>query len=196
MTYALPAVTSIDPPTVQVGVAAQQLHVTGTNFYPSSVVSINGNAQVTQFISNTQLTATIDGPSVASIGEEPVTVSTPAPGGGTSNGVILTPFQTLAINPSWLISVPSTGMLYASIPASSVTNPNTILPIDPTTGKIGTPIPVGNDPRIMAASDDGKYIYVALYADQTIQRVNLQTSAVEQTFPFQPDRLSPTRHSP
>jgi Abnormal spindle-like microcephaly-assoc'd, ASPM-SPD-2-Hydin/Beta-propeller repeat len=182
--YAAPTVTSIEPKVVLVGVAGQQLQVTGSNFYPASVVSINGKAQATTFVSNTQLTAAVDGPSVAAIGEEPVTVFTPTPGGGESNAVPLTPYQTLAINPSFLISVPATGMLYASIPASSITNPNTIVPIDPTTGKTGTPIPVGNDPRMMAASDDGKYIYVALYADQTIQRVNLQTSTVERTFPF------------
>ena len=182
--YAAPTVTNIDPPTVQVGIAAQQLQVTGANFYPASVVSIHGQPQATTFVSNTQLTATVDGPSVAAIGEEPVTVFTPTPGGGESNAVPLTPYQTLAINPSFLIAVPATGMLYASIPASSVTNPNTIVPIDPTTGKTGTPIPVGKDPRKMAASDDGKYIYVALYGDQTIQRINLQTSTVERTFPF------------
>jgi Abnormal spindle-like microcephaly-assoc'd, ASPM-SPD-2-Hydin/Beta-propeller repeat len=182
--YAAPAITSISPQAVLVGVAGQQLQVAGTNFYPASVVRINGKAQATTFVSNTQLTATIDGPSVAAIGEEPVTAFTPTPGGGESNSVPLTPYQTLAINPSSLISVPATGMLYASIPASSVTNPNTIVPIDPATGKAGTPIPVGNDPRSIAASGDGKYLYVALYGDLTIQRINLQTSTVERTFPF------------
>ena len=182
--YAPPTVTSINPPVVRVGIAAQQLQVTGSNFYPASVVQINDKAQATTFLSNTQLTATVDAPSVAAIGEEPVAVFTPSPGGGESNAVPLTPYQTMAINPSFLISVPATGMLYASIPASSVTNPNTIVPIDPATGKTGTPIPVGNNPMKMAASDDGKYIYVALYGDQTIQRVNLQTVAVERTFPF------------
>ena len=182
--YAPPTVTSINPPVVRVGIAAQQLQVTGSNFYPASVVQINDKAQATTFLSNTQSTATVDAPSVAATGEEPVAVFTPSPGSGESNAVPLTPYQTMAINPSFLISVPATGMLYASIPASSVTNPNTIVPIDPATGKTGTPIPVGNNPMKMAASDDGKYIYVALYGDQTIQRVNLQTVAVERTFPF------------
>jgi hypothetical protein len=36
----------------------------------------------------------------------------------------------------------------------------------------------------MTASDDGKYIYVYLFADGTIQRVNLKTSAVERIFSF------------
>jgi hypothetical protein len=182
--YATPSITSIDRYTAQVGASAQTLQITGMNFYPASVVNIKGAPQATAFESNTLLTATLDATSVASIGEEPVTVANPAPGGGVSNAVTLTPYQTLPIGASALISVPASGMLYASIPASSLTNPNTVVPIDPKTGKTGSPIPVGNDPRMMTASDDGKYIYVALVADQTIQRVNLQTSAVERTFAF------------
>jgi Abnormal spindle-like microcephaly-assoc'd, ASPM-SPD-2-Hydin/Beta-propeller repeat len=192
--YDAPTVTSIDPPVALVGVTGQKLQVTGTNFYPASVVRINGVAQATTFVTNTQLTVAVDAPSVAAIGEEPVTVFTPAPGGGASSSIPLTPYQTLAINPSFLVWVPATSMLYASIPASSVTNPNTIVPIDPTSGKTGAPIPVGKDPRMMAASDDGKYLYVALYGDQTIQRINLQTTTVERTFPI--PTLSFTSSSP
>lgn len=108
----------------------------------------------------------------------------PAPGGGTSNAGTLTPYQALAIGASALTYVPTTGKLYVTIPASSLSNPNTIVPIDPNTGATGTPIPVGNDPRMTAASGDGKYLYVLLLADQTIQRVNLQTSTVERTFAY------------
>jgi hypothetical protein len=180
--YATASITSIDPPTVQVGLAAQKLQITGANFYPASVVNVNGAPQTTTFVNNALITATLNTASVAAIGEVPVTVSNPAPGGGTSNPVVLTPYQALQIGASALLSV--NGTLYAAIPASSLKNPNTILPIDPLTGKLGTPIAVGNDPRSMTASDDGKYIYVYLFADGTIQRVNLKTSAVERTFSF------------
>ena len=180
--YSTATITSIDPPALQVGAASQKLQITGANFYPASVVNIHGAAQTTTFVSNTSLTATLNAASLTGIGEVPVTVSNPAPGGGTSNAVTLTPYQTLQLAASALLSV--NGTLYASIPASSLTDPNTILPINPTTGKLGTPIPVGNDPQKMAASDDGKYMYVYVAGDGTIQRVNLQTSAVERTFSF------------
>jgi hypothetical protein len=180
--YATASITSIDPPALQVGAASQKLQITGTNFYPESVVNVHGAPQTTTFVSNTSLTATLDAASLTGIGEVPVTVANPAPGGGTGNAVTLTPYQTVQLAASALLSV--NGTLYASIPASSLTDPNTILPINPITGKLGTPISVGNDPQKMAASDDGKYIYVYVAGDGTIQRVNLKTSAVERTFSF------------
>ncbi len=179
--YATASIASIDPPALRVGVTST-LQITGTNFYPASVVNVHGAPQTTTFVSNTSLTATLNTASLTGIGEVSVTVTNPAPGGGTSNAVMLTPYQTLQLAPSALLSV--NGTLYASIPASSLTDPNTILPINPTTGKLATPIPVGNDPQKMAASGDGKYIYVYVAGDGTIQRVNLQTSAVERTFSF------------
>lgn len=182
--YAIASVTFIEPLTVQVGAASQTLLITGSNFYPASVVNVKGVAQPTTFISNSQLSATLNAAAVAQIGEEPLTVVNPAPGGGTSNAGTLTPYQALAIGASSLTYVPTTGKLYVTIPASSLSNPNTIVPIDPNTGATGSPVPVGNDPRMIAASGDGKYLYVLLLADQTIQRVNLLTSAVERTFAY------------
>ncbi len=55
-------------------------------------------------------------------------------------------------------------------------------PIDPLSGKTGTPIPVGNDPGELAASSDGAYLYVSLNGDHTVQRINLQSLQVERTF--------------
>jgi hypothetical protein len=62
-----------------------------------------------------------------------------------------------------------------------------VLPIDPATLKIGTPIPVGNDPIYLAASSDGSYLFVANRGDETVQRINLQTGSVERTFPYSPN---------
>ena len=114
-------------------------------------------------------------------------VVNPSPGGGTSAAVTLTPYQILPLSTSSLVSVPATNLLYAAIPASSSSNPNTVIPIDPTTGTAKTPIPVGNNPVLMAASSDGTYLYVALAGDQTVQRINLQTNVVERTFPYSPN---------
>ena len=79
--------------------------------------------------------------------ELPVTVVNPAPGGGESAPLTLTVYRQLNLNPSFLISVPSRKLLYASIPASAATNPNTVIAIDPETGATQAPIIVGNDPR-------------------------------------------------
>jgi Bacterial Ig-like domain (group 3)/Protein of unknown function (DUF1573)/Beta-propeller repeat len=186
-TYPVPVLTSLSSQTQIVSTTSISVELTGSNFFPQSVVFINGIAVPTTFSSNTSLDATAPASSLGSIGELSVTVYNPGPGGGESLPQILTIYQVLSIGPQFLVSVPAQGLLYAAIPASAATNPNTVIPINPATGALGSPIPVGNNPTILAASGDGKYLYVTLAADQTVQRINLQTQAVERTFPYPPN---------
>ena len=191
--YSVPTVSSVGPQygppqqTLQINNGPITVQVSGSNFYPASVVQLNGISQQTTFGSNSLLQVTIAASSLTSLGEVPLTVVNPTPGGGESAPSTITPYQTLQISPSAVVVVPGSNLLYAAIPASAIANANTIMPIDPTTGTPGTPIPVGNDPRLLAPSDDGKYLYVALFGDQTVQRINLQTQAVERTFPSSPN---------
>jgi hypothetical protein len=182
--YSTPTITALGSPVAPTGTAAVTLQITGSNFFPASVVLINGAPQQTTFSSNSSLSATVSPALLGNIGELPVTVFNPSPGGGESTPVTLTLYRLLPVDPSFLVYVPTTGLLYASIYASAATNPNTVIPVAPTTGNISSPISVCNDPRRLAGSDDGKYLYVSCIGDKTIQRINLQTSAVERTFPF------------
>jgi hypothetical protein len=185
--YAVPSIGSINAPTELINNGPVTLTVNGANFYPQSVAQLNGVALATTFLSNNELQAVIPASSLTAIGEQYLTVANPLPGGGVSASVTVTPYQTLVIQPSALVSVPATGMLYAAIPASAPANPNTVIPIDPTTGAEGTPIPVGNNPQFLAASSDGSFIYVANQTDETVQRINLTSNAVERTFPYTPN---------
>jgi FG-GAP-like repeat len=67
------------------GSAAFTLNVTGTGFVSGAIVNWNGNARITTFVSSSQVTATINAADVATAGTALVTVSNPAPGGGSSN---------------------------------------------------------------------------------------------------------------
>jgi len=58
--------------------------VNGNGFISSSVVNWNGSARTTTFVSSTQLQAAISATDIASAGADQVTVTNPAPGGGTS----------------------------------------------------------------------------------------------------------------
>jgi Protein of unknown function (DUF1573) len=185
--YATPSISSINAPTVLINSGSVTETIAGTNFYPQSVVQLNGVSLTTTFIANTVLNATIPASSLTSLGEQNLVVVNPGPGGGSSSGVIVTPYQTLPINPAFVISVPATGLVYAAIPSNATSNPNTVIPIDPTTGAMQTPIPVGQNPAILAASSDGSYLYVANQTDQTVQRINLKTNTVERTFPYTPN---------
>jgi Protein of unknown function (DUF1573)/Beta-propeller repeat len=183
--YTAPAITSIGSGTVQINNGPASITVRGSNFYPASVVQLNGVTQQSTFVSNGQINVTLAATSLTALGEETLSVTNPGIAGTPT--AVVTPYAALAINPTALVSVPATKLLYAAIPASSTTNPNTVLPIDPATLKTGAPIPVGNDPRYLAASSDGSYLYVANRGDQTVQRINLRSGTVERTFAYSPN---------
>ncbi len=184
--YPAAAITGLKQPSAALGSSAVTLRVFGTNFFPTSYVAIDGEPHPTTYQGASSLQVDIDPSLLTMVGELPVTVVNPGPG-GQSASVPLTVYQSLPVSATGLVYDPVTHMLYASIPATSTTNPNTVLPIDPLTGKMGTPIAVGNNPAKLALSDDGNYLYVALNGDHTLQRINLTTSQVERTFPLPPD---------
>lgn len=85
----IPRLTSISPNSVQAGGAAFTLTVNGVGFVSTSVVRINGNSLTTTFVNSGQLTAQVTPSDVANSGQASVTVFNPAPGGGTSNAILL-----------------------------------------------------------------------------------------------------------
>jgi hypothetical protein len=78
-----PTITSISPNTAVAGGAAFTLTINGTNFVAASMVNFGGSAPATTFVNSTQLTAAIPASSIASTGRPAVTVTNPAPDGGT-----------------------------------------------------------------------------------------------------------------
>lgn len=84
----VPTIASISPTSAVAGSASGfTLTVNGTNFVSASVVNFAGTARTTTFVSSAQLTAAIRATAIASAGTAAVTVTNPAPGGGTSNTV-------------------------------------------------------------------------------------------------------------
>ena len=102
-----PTITTILPNSSLAGGAAFTLTINGTNFVASSMVNFAGSAPVTTFVDSTQLTAAIPASSIASTDTLAVTVTNPAPGGGTSNPMNFT--ITSGVN-----LVPTTSSLYPS----------------------------------------------------------------------------------
>jgi hypothetical protein len=81
---ALPVASSVSPNFDSVGHAATTITVSGSNFESTSVVKWNGTALVTTFKSSTSLVAAVPASDLATAGTAKITVTTPAPGGGTS----------------------------------------------------------------------------------------------------------------
>ncbi len=89
-TFPAPTATMLAPAGTTAGAAQFPLTVTGTNFLPCSVIQWNGTPRTTTYLSPTQLSTTILATDVATAGSVPVTVFTPAPGGGTTSAISFT----------------------------------------------------------------------------------------------------------
>jgi Domain of unknown function DUF11/FG-GAP-like repeat/Putative binding domain, N-terminal len=98
----LPAITTLQPASATAGSGAFTLTVNGSGFISGSVVNFGGSARTTTYVSATQLTAAILATDVASAGTPSVTVTNPAPGGGTSNAITFT--VSAALVPSFALS--------------------------------------------------------------------------------------------
>lgn len=84
------ATTSIEPNTRSMGDTLVTLRVNGANFTHCSVVRVDGSDRATKFVSANQLTITITALDQAVVRTRTITVFTPPPGGGASNGQTLT----------------------------------------------------------------------------------------------------------
>jgi hypothetical protein len=83
----VPVASSLSPSSVMAGSAATTLTVTGSAFGPTSVVRWNGAARTTTVVSATELRVALTASDLATTRSVPVTVFTPAPGGGTSGAL-------------------------------------------------------------------------------------------------------------
>ncbi len=104
-----PTITTLGT-THAAGGAPFTLTVNGTNFVAKSVVNFNGKAEATTFVSATKISAAIPAADVASAGNVDVTVTTPAPGGGTSAA------STFTVD-GYTVSGPGTASLAPGQPA-------------------------------------------------------------------------------
>ncbi len=187
--YPAPTITGISPQTVAIGSSGVQFSVYGQNFFPNSIIVVKGDALATTYQDSTFLYATLDPALLGSMAELPVTVTNPAPGGGASAPVLLTTYLSVPMQLSSMVYEPYSRVIFASIPASATSNPNTVIALNPQTGAVGAKVAVDKDPGALAVSDDGQYLYVASNGQNAIQRINLTTLAVEKTFSLPVDSM-------
>jgi trimeric autotransporter adhesin len=165
-----PTLTSISPNNGPINTAFTAT-LTGTNFTSNSVVDVNGAAVQTTFVSTTQLTASVPASAIGP-GNINFTVTTPAPGGGTSTTVVYTAYIPIANNS--MVYNPVDKLFYLSVPGSAgAPYANSIVSLDPVTGALGTPIFVGSEPNRLALSSDGQSLWVGLDGASAIRKVDL-----------------------
>jgi hypothetical protein len=81
-----PTLTSISPISGPINTAAQ-ITLYGTGFNANSTVAVNGNEVSATYVSSTQMMLNLPATAVAVPGNVNITVTTPPPGGGTSEGL-------------------------------------------------------------------------------------------------------------
>ena len=169
-----PTLNSISPTAAPIGSSDLTVTVYGSNFSPTSVVQWNGSPLSTTFSNSGSLTAIVPKIDLATFELAQVSVSTPAPGGGTSTSV---PFSTyLPLPANDLVYSSATQLLYASVPSSGgPTLGNSVVSIDPNTGVLGTPIWLGSEPNRLALSADGLTLWVGLDGASSVRKVDLNT---------------------
>ena len=177
-----PTLTSISSTAGTINSGAT-LTVYGSNFGSASCVALNGNAVPTTYVNASTLTATLPATMLATPGVFPITVVTPAPGGGTSAPLYYTAY--VAIPNNSMVYNPANGLFYLSVPsAAGAPYGNSIVSLDPVTGALGQPIPVGSEPDRLALTADGKYLWVALDGASAVRKVDLTAGAALYQFPI------------
>lgn len=178
-----PVITRIDPGVIPVGSGSTIVTVTGSNFQPGATAQWKGNQRIASVTSPTSLSVTLTSTdlAVASVGE--ITVTNPG-AGGISNAMeiavvpdnpALVIVRTITLSNTAIVYDAGRGVIYASLPDTASSHPNSIARVDPLTGGITGYLAVGRKPGPLELTDDGQYLYVGLYGEDKIVRVALGT---------------------
>ncbi|AKU98556.1 hypothetical protein AKJ09_05220 [Labilithrix luteola] len=84
VTNPAPQITGLNPTSVPAASPDRTITITGTGFVPSSIVKGGGTILSSNYVSNTQLTAVVPSTQLVNPGSVGITVTNPAPGGGSS----------------------------------------------------------------------------------------------------------------
>jgi uncharacterized repeat protein (TIGR01451 family) len=169
-----PTITSISPPALPAGRDAQ-VQLIGTGFTPISVVHFRGLNLTVSSVSDRTITVAIPASALLLPGVDPLTVSNEDL---VSSPVSMTTYVPIVNNS--MVYDSANGLFYLSVPsAAGLPYANSIVSIDPATGGLGKPIPIGSEPNRMAITADGKYLWVALDGGSAVRRVDLTTGVAD-----------------
>ncbi|MCU1308280.1 MAG: conserved repeat domain protein [Acidobacteriaceae bacterium] len=170
---AAPSIVSLSPGSAVVAGSSFTLAVTGANFVPTSQVLWNGQPRQTQFVNTTQLKATIDTADILSMGTAKVSVNSPSPGGGTTGQLDFVLYRLSDMTFKSILYDSFTKKLFGTVSSQAGTNGNSIAKVDPFSGSVESTTFIGSEPNLLAASDDGQFLYASLDGASAIRRFDL-----------------------
>jgi hypothetical protein len=177
----MPAIQSLSISTVTAGSPTFSLAIHATGLVSSTQVNVNGEPVSSSSISGSIITVPITANVVAQVGTVSISLTNPAPGGGTSNIATLNVIagsnylRAVDLPANALVWNPQQKVIYAAVPASSSSNASSVVAIDPTNGKIVVTQKMPGEPILLAISGDQQYLYVAMPATASIARLKLPT---------------------
>ena len=177
---AAPTITSINPPGGLVNTASSEA-IVGTGYAANSTVAINGQTISTTYVSSTEVDAIFPAYAIATPGNQSITVTTPAPGGGASAAQAFTTFLDIPCRD--IVYNSADGLLYASVPITAIgVIGNAVVGIDPNTGVIARQIQVGSYPDKLALSTDGTQLFVGIDGAAAVAQIDLAQGKVVNQF--------------
>lgn len=169
--------TSLNPSSIQAGSPAFELTINGANFDSSCQVQWAWDGEVmgifsNVFVSGTELQVPINASDAATIG--PVAVIVGCRDGGGYLDFQVTGFPRTEIDQAAndLVWDPIRQVIYLSVPPT-VPGGSGIAVLDPVSGKILSFVSLGNNPDVLAISDDSQYLYVGLDDSSSVERFDL-----------------------
>jgi hypothetical protein len=169
-----PQIMSLSPGFTTPGNAKFTLTVFGTAFAPAAKVLWNGTALVTTFVSANELHAAVPAADVAAQGSAVILVSNDGTVNGESNeaafavasgGTLVLPLAQTVNDVEW---DPYFAVFFGSVPAGPVTDPHSMVQIDPFTASVvsthdmsGTEAVAAFSPELISRSPDESFLYVS-----------------------------------
>jgi hypothetical protein len=174
-----PTVASTSPTSVAAGSASFTLTVTGTNFKSGDAVQFGFTNLVSTYVSSTKMTAEVPASMVARPDSVSVVVVEPTPATlnfGTTFSITVPPLagnnsftlKRVNVQAKDMVWDPVSQNIYLSTPGT-----DSVVSLDPTTGRLGSPVALSSAPGQLAVTADGAYLYVALDSEGVIERLNL-----------------------
>ena len=133
-TTPIPILASLSPTKVYAGGPTYTMQLTGSGFTSASTVLIDGSPRATTYVSGTSLTAEVLDSDIATTGQLNVQVTTPVPGGGTSD------YAYVSIDPS-LQTVPTVSLTPS---ATAITTAQALTVTVTVSGGSGKATPTGS----------------------------------------------------
>lgn len=174
------------------------LTVHGTGFMASSVVRWNGSPRTTRYVSSTRLEADITTADLAAPGTASITVHTPGGGTTAAQSMTIRPVGSMAFTSAITLPIrardiayhAASNRIYASVPSLAPERANMVLAIDPQTGAVVDSVLLAGSPGVMAMSDDGSALWVALDGTGQVRRLNLPGLTLSTSFSLGTDRVN------